>query len=150
MILLRTKLAARAFIRMSGGYGTNGAIKSMWKFIIIGIAVLASGQMVQLSLCDWQSACLLGFEDQIIRNANYTIVAILGLCAVRSIVVEPVARSLKISPELDILATDFKVPEAALSLSELHGQRGAEAHASIWWERATALEHPETKKRRKS
>jgi len=149
MISLQTKLKARRFIRASGGYGYAGFLKAYFKVCVIGAATLMTLLFVQLSLCDWEGACLQNPSDDLVT----VITAVLWLCAgalfVRQCVVLPIANSVWITPELTELAADFDDPEAALSLSELHGQRGADAHATIWWERATALEHPATKKNRK-
>ena len=47
MRLLRTKLAARALMRMTGGYGHVGGLKAMAKVAVIGTAVLFALQMVR-------------------------------------------------------------------------------------------------------
>ena len=148
MIPLKAKLLARRFMRASGGYGVVGFAKAYFKICVIGTASLMALFLIQLSLCDWQSACLRDPSETLITLIITVIFLCAGVLAVRQFLIEPLAQSIEITPELNELATDFKVPEAALSLSELHGQRGADAHATIWWERAAALNHPATKNSR--
>ncbi|MCF6433156.1 MULTISPECIES: hypothetical protein [unclassified Leisingera] len=156
MTWLRVKLAARAISRMGGGtrffwggfVGHHRIMMLMSAIIVFYMTVVLIADFPEMRACletNQPSHCIMPMYEAIILDASGIIIflAVLGfaLGVALECVIKPIAKTVTISQELEALAAEG-VPEAAQALAELHDERGADAHAFLWRQKAADLGHP--------